>query len=214
MAFVKLYKGLQGSTYTDVVEVRMGAHRTKGGRTIYVSFTQTAAKQAGWTVENRDKRTTVSVRVDEGTEEDAGFLLLSEDPEGYVFGTPHSKGHAFSTNLLYSRFKHYVLNDDAVPVEPVEFTIDEKDHTILIQCPEWLRYNPQSVAPIAPQPKPTPPPPPPPEPPLPPAAREDKKPSRPTVRLIETVDDKPEREIALNRQQRRKIVSTVTRAMR
>jgi hypothetical protein len=52
-----------------------------------------------------------------------------------------------------TRFKHYVLNDTARDIEPapVEFTVDEKEHTILIQCPDWLRYNPLSV-PVQPKP--------------------------------------------------------------
>lgn len=205
MAFVKLEKGATGRQYEGIEEVRMGSHRTKVGRTVYLTFTRDVAERAGWTTQETPSRLQVMIRVNEGVGDDAGFLLLTEDKEnGYVMGAEKGKSHAFSTNLTYNRFRHYVLNDDNVNVHAVEFTVDEKDHSVLIQCPDWLRYNPQSYnEPEKPKLELTPP-----------EAREERKPSRPTVSLkeISGIDGKG-KEVPLNRAQRRKIISGVTRAL-
>ena len=62
-----------------------------------------------------------------------------------------------SGGVSVTRFRHYVLNDTTQDIEPeaVEFTVDEEEHTILVQCPDWLRYNPLSVPAVA-KPKPVP----------------------------------------------------------
>jgi len=85
------------------------------------------------------------------------------------------------------------VNDPLIEksVQEVEFTVDEKDHTVLIQCPDWLRYNPQSV----PQPEPAP-------------AKVETKDPRPTVvRLVEEAEE-PE-PIRLNREERRRLAKKV-----
>jgi hypothetical protein len=209
MAFVKLEKGMTGRQFDDLEEIRMGSHRTKQGRTVYLTLTRTVVERAGWTITKGDTRQSIAVRVNEGVGEDAGFLLLTEDKDhGYQLGSDAKRTHAFATNLSYSRFNHYVLNDDSVVVHSVEFTVDEKEHSVLIQCPDWLRYNPQSYT----EPEKTKP-----QLELVPPKKEDKKPSRPTIRAVRDATDEVAAErpdLALNRRQRRLVASTLTRAMR
>jgi len=130
-------------------------------RSIYFAITRDVLAQVGWTLTVDDDeggdREWIQVAVNEGSEEDAGFLLLTEDKsKGYVFGTNKgATGFSLAGSVSCSRFKHYVLNDTSIDIEPaaVEFTVDEKEHSILIQCPDWLRYNPLSVPAVA-KPKP------------------------------------------------------------
>jgi len=118
-------------------------------RSIYFALTRPLIEQVGWHIAADEERETIRVAVNEGSGEDAGFLLLSEDLEkGYAFGTNAGrKGQSMSGGVSVTRFRHYVLNDTTQDIEPeaVEFTVDEEEHTILVQCPDWLRYNPLSV---------------------------------------------------------------------
>jgi hypothetical protein len=93
-----------------------------------------------------------------------------------------------------------VLNDEHVSVTPVEATVDEKEHTILVQCPDWIRYNPQSYK-APPKLELTPPP------------KEETKPPRPTMRVV-TSDADDDKEVVLNRKQRRLAANVLARAMK
>ena len=152
MAFVQINKSAQGNPISN--EIRMGSRlqsKTVPTRSIYFSISYDVAKRVGWEISSStDSRTIIRMAVNEGTDEDAGFLLLSEDQQkGYILGASHIKlsEAALAGSVSVTRFKHYVLNDVTQDIEPesVEFTVDEKEHTILIQVPDWLRYNPQSV---------------------------------------------------------------------
>jgi hypothetical protein len=98
------------------------------------------------------------------------------------------------TSITAAKLKHYVLNDDSVPVDATEFTIDEKDQTILIQCPDWLRYNSLSYQ----------------EPEKPKPVVEEKKLARPTL----VVETKAKDVDKLNRQERRTVAAHVARGLR
>lgn len=203
MAFVKLDKGARRSR-SGITEVRLGAYRGKQGRVVYISISLGAIEQAGWTInesETNSKRKTVNVMINEGVGEDAGFWLLTEDNEfGYVLGADHQQSGALVTSILIARLKHYVLNDEHVSVESVEATVDEKEHTILVQVPDWIRYNPQSYQePEKPKLVLTPP-------------KEDKKPSRPTLNVV--TKDGDDNELTLNRKQRRLAANVLARAMK
>lgn len=202
MAFVKLDKGMR-RIREGMSEVRLGAYRGKQGRVVYISVSHAAIEQAGWTIhegKTDTKRKSVNVMINEGVGEDAGFWLLSEDNEfGYVLGADHEKSGALVTSILVARFKHYLLNDEHISVHPVEATVDEKEHTILVQVPDWIRYNPQSYQePEKPKLVLTPP-------------KEDKKPSRPTLNVVTKDDDDG---IVLNRRQRRLAANVLARAMK
>jgi len=158
MAFTQVVKGKTGIRTNEVPELRMGSRlqsKTTLTRSIYFALTRPLIEQVGWQILKHDaERESIRVAVNEGTAEDAGFLLLSEDLEkGYSFGTNVGRqGQSMASGVSVSRFRHYVLNDVSHDIEPeaVEFTVDEDEHTILVQCPDWLRYNPLSV----PQPEP------------------------------------------------------------
>lgn len=151
MAFVKIDKSPRGLYLAGEVMVRMGSHNqgAKGtSRGIYFSITEEVVKQAGWNVIESDdgKRKHVLLDMQEGVGEDAGFLLLvaSPDGKGYSVGTTTDHARSYSVSISLSKLRHYVLNEVPVPSHDVEFTIDEKEHTLLIQCPDWMRYNPLS----------------------------------------------------------------------
>jgi len=160
MAFVKVSKSAVGSKFS-VPEIRMGSHlqSNKVNRGIYFSISASVVEQAKWILVGTDSGTREKANIDvlEGTGDDAGFLMLvqTSDGTGYSVGREKSKGMSVAFAVSYARMKHYVLNE--LPIEPhsVNFTI-EADNSILIECPDWLRYNPLSVKEEAP---PSPPPP-------------------------------------------------------
>lgn len=203
MAFVKVEKGLTGSFRRDSIELRMGSHlqsKTGTSRGVYLSLSRSLIDAVGWkktSPEDNVHRVMCMVEVQEGVGSDAGFLLLTEAKEGagYALGTTSKKARSFSMALTLSKLKHYILNDVPTPTEPVEFSIE--DRSILIQCPDWLRYNPESYD----------------EPPKP----EVKKPISPTKAAVERkelVKAVAKEDPSLNHKQRRALVSVVTRALK
>ena len=209
MAFVKVNKSATGAHQDTGPMVRMGSSlqsEKQSSRAVYFSITRTAIDEVGWSLEAEgDRRVVVSVGIHEGTGSDAGFLLLTHEESGYRLGSTRKRetSSSFAMNVSVTRFRHYVINDPLIEKDtaPVEFTIDAKDHTILIQCPEWLRYNPLT----APQP----------EIEERPQVVEERKPARPTRTIVqETVDDidvvtrKPDK-MVLNREERRRLAKKV-----
>jgi hypothetical protein len=155
MAFVKVSKSNTGASYgSGVEEVRLGYHLSnvgdRGGKSMYITITRALVDKLGWKVEQQDNgRNTMSVTIHEGTYEDAGFLMFENTDTGYTLGTNSSTAgahHALSSSISISRIKHYAVNE---PTEEkltaaCEFVIND-DNTILVQCPDWLRYNSASV---------------------------------------------------------------------
>lgn len=212
MAFVKINKQFHsGYRRQGEPRIRMGSHLHGGAkvgppRGIYLSLTKDIVEQVGWKMEvvqsmrkSRDgsyqERNTCLIIVHEGVGEDAGFIQLAEENErAYVLGSTRGPNTALAVNIGVGAFSHYVLND--VPVDPhdVEFTIDEKNHTILIQCPDWLRYNPSSYQ----------------EPEV-----KKEQPRYPTkTPVVVTGDDGDIVELELNREQRRRMAKKIATAMR
>jgi len=201
MAFVKITKG-PGGTHRNTVNVvpaiRLGSYRNETGRSVYVAMTVALVKQLGWKITEGEKRVTFKMSINEGVGEDAGFWLLEEDPEnGYALGAEKNKSQSFSTSIQYSKLKHYVLNDDSVPIAEIEFDI--QGNALLVQVPDWLRYNPQSYKEDKPKLELTPP-------------KEEKKKSHPTLSVVTKNEDVDE--VRLNRKQRRLAAQVLTRAMR
>lgn len=192
MAFVKVNKSAMGSQSRQA-EIRLGWHiqsEKNKTRSIYLSTSRDIVDQLGWKVEvgpsreGTGVRSTTRIAVHEGTGSDAGFLMLEYDEYGYALGSNKSDPKSiasFTVNISVTRLKHYAINDILIEKqpEPVEFTIDEKEGTILIQVPDWLRYNPQTVEP-EPEPEPEP--------------------------VVEKKSDTP---LRLNREERRRIAKTV-----
>ena len=155
MAFVKVNKSNTGASYgSGVEEVRLGYHLSnggsRGGRSMYVTITRALADKLGWKVEQQDNgRNTMSVIIHEGTYEDAGFLMFENAEAGYSLGTNGSTAgahHALSSSISMSRIKHYAVNDPSEEklTAACEYVIND-DNTLLVQCPDWLRYNAASV---------------------------------------------------------------------
>jgi hypothetical protein len=201
MAFVKITKGPHGvsrGTVNTVPAIRLGSYRNETGRSVYVAMTVALVKQLGWKVTEGEKRVTFKMSINEGVGEDAGFWLLEEDPEnGYALGAEKNKSQSFSTSIQYSKLKHYVLNDDSVPIAETEFDI--QGNALLVQVPDWLRYNPQSYKEDKPKLELTPP-------------KEEKKKPHPTLSVVTKNEDADE--VRLNRKQRRLAAHVLTRAMR
>ena len=155
MAFVKVNKSKHNVTEGNAV-LTMGAYLGDGkvhkSRSVAFRFTRTLMEQLGWI---RDGR--VGLAMYEGTDKDAGFLQITPEPDGYTLvvnnrGSSNSTGGAISVTA--DRFKHYVLNECPVSTCVAQHSVD--GNSLIIECPEWLRFNPESV------PKPTPVAPPPP----------------------------------------------------
>lgn len=213
MAFVKLEKSTRGGFHQDAVEIRMGAHlQSKQGtsRGIYFSASERVIEQVGWKIGKGTRgteRQVCNVDIQEGVGEDAGFLLLSPSADmhnSYALGTTNDAARSYSMSISTVKLKHYVLNEVPVPTHPVEFTIDEKDHSILIQCPDWLRYDPATYV----------------EPPKLEAPKPEVRPVPPTKAAKSGKDDdvKPllkeiAKEFPINRKQRRAAVSAVARTL-
>lgn len=202
MPFVSVEKTTRGSFRADVFEVRMSAHlQSKKGtsRGIYISMSRAVVDQVGWKRLTDTPRAVRYVLVQEGVGDDAGFLMVMEGDQGngYSLGISNKEGQAFSVSVSATKLKHYVLNEVPAPSAPVEFTVDEKDHTILIQCPEWLRYNSLSYT----------------EPPKP--IVEGKK-SLPPTKAAETKElvKAAAKELPLNHKQRRTLVSLAMRELK
>lgn len=221
MAFVQVAKSAIGGARNIEAEIRIGWHKANNvnkSRALYIAVTKLVVEAVGWKVEignpdDPNSRTYTKITLLEGTYEDAGFIVLAEswDRHGYVLG--NNKGTttnaAFGVGITVSRLKHYVINDVEIeqPPKPVEYTVDEKTKTILIECPDWLRYNPQSVPELPPQP---------PAPEPIPKPKEVAKPGRPPTKksLVVEVVNETGKELNLNRAQRRNVASAVARSIR
>jgi len=191
MPFVKLNKSRSGAYYDNTEpQVRMGYRLQSDimpSRAIYFALTQSAVAAAGWKAEERPNgRVVVTVDILEGTHDDAGFLMLMPDPKGYSFGTNRATGEnatntSLTCHIIAAKFKHYVMNDpDEIDPHVVEHSYMEGG--ILIQCPDWLRYNPLSLP-----------------------VRQEPSPPRPTK------DDADNKMLPMNRQQRRRLVHDAMR---
>lgn len=153
MAFVKTKpKKTPGRGYID--DVTMGVYLADSHgierKSVVFRFSPDVLNQLGW---NGDPPTRVSVL--EGTGSDTGFLQVVVDQHGYsVTGTKSKTGQSRSITMAVDRFNHYVLNEPGpIQAERVQFSV-EADY-ILIECPDWLRFNPLTAP--APEPAPEPP---------------------------------------------------------
>ncbi len=166
MAFVLINKNTVGASHIPN-EIRMGTHLQSNDvstRSLYIAISYEVIQATGWNVErnlggsrpgkmggnSKTDRVFVRLGVNEGTGDDAGFLMLTENKErGYICGHDirGNIAQTFTTNVSVSKLKHYVLNDITAEIypEPVTFVVDEKTQSVLVQCPDWLRYNPLSV---------------------------------------------------------------------
>lgn len=147
MAFVKVEKLHRGGYNGTVAIVTMGAYLADGkahkSRSVNFRMTQPLIQQLGWVPVERK----LIVAINEGIDVDKGFLQITLDPNGRRISQT-LEGQGFSLSATIESFHHYVLNECPVPSATVSHVID--NGALIIECPDWLRYNPASV----PQPEP------------------------------------------------------------
>jgi len=211
MAFVRIEKSNVGQWANRGPEIRLGLNMQsdKVARSVYIAVTPATIHEAGWVVKRADSgRTYVCIDLHEGTYEDQGFLMIVQSEKGYVLGTnkvqtnTKYEGSSLTCHISMTKFKHYVPNEliDIPPV-PVEYTVSEGG--LLVQCPEWLRYNPLSLPP----------------PPVKEAASSPPHPTIPTRVLARAVVDEQfkgsnsEKSPPLNRVQRRRLATTLAKTV-
>lgn len=150
MAFVKIDKAMRASAIDDMPVVTMGAYLADGkahkGKSITFRITRALISQLGWEIVGDKLR----IGVFEGTDKDVGFLQLMPDQHGYVASCEAETKQGASISVTYDRFKHYVLNESPVPSHNVNHIVN--GNALVVECPDWLRFNPQSV----PKPEPEP----------------------------------------------------------
>lgn len=154
MAFVKVEKIHVGGGVPSSAEpqIRMGAYLADGkvhkSKSVNFRFNFALIERMKWPFD--DKRGTQLV-VHEGTDADKGFLqivpTIPSDPAARRMTIGEGKQGA-AISLVIESFKHYVLNECPAAASTVAHVID--DGALIIECPDWLRYNPAS----APEPEP------------------------------------------------------------
>jgi hypothetical protein len=208
MAFKRVDKSAVGGwrTDNDTPTVRMSCYLQddKQPRSVAFYINQVLIDLLGWKLQSDAKgRKSLHIDVHEGTGDDAGFMMLAEgDQRGYVMAASKAGSYTFSLNISFIRFRHYVINEVPTPLGDVEFTYDVNDKTVLVQCPDWLRYNPLSV-------------------PAEPPKLEAPKPEVPPTKAAKSgkADDvkgmlkEIAKDTALNRKDRRAVVAAVARRM-
>jgi hypothetical protein len=151
MPFVKVIKS-QRTAGGDEPIVTLGAYLADGKHHIHKSISFRVNKplidKCGWKLDDDGR---ISLSVAEGTGDDVGFLQIVEDPKGYKcsqgrnretgIGPDTSQG--VSLSMVVERLKHYVLNECPVASDIVPHIVD--GNALIIECPDWLRFNPQSV---------------------------------------------------------------------
>ena len=151
MAFVKLDKSNRGPVFTLEERVTMAAHLGDGGphksKSISFRISYPLRMRLGW--EPVDRR--IAIGVYEGTGTDRGFFQLIAEPDGYVATINSSKNktnrqatHGVSLQVTTLRMKHYVLNECPVTAHVVSHVVDGS--TLIVEAPDWLRFNPLSVS--------------------------------------------------------------------
>jgi hypothetical protein len=146
MAFVRVAAIHRPRSVVDEV-VTMGLYLADGKKvqrkSIAFRFSRALLDKLGWAV---DKSTVVGVF--EGIGEDIGFWQIAPDTSGYVVATKGrdskkpNQGAAFMLNTI--NLQHYVLNEPGpVSAKVVQHIVE--GNILIIECPDWLRFNPQSI---------------------------------------------------------------------
>jgi len=143
MAFVTVEKLRSGAIGAAGIPcVTMGAYLADGkahkSRSVNFRITRLLVDLIGWPLDER----TLFLVVREGTDADKGFLQIMPDPQGRRTTQP-TDGQGFSLSLAVESFHHYVLNECPVSSGVVQHMID--GDALIIECPDWFRYNPLSV---------------------------------------------------------------------
>jgi hypothetical protein len=151
MPFTQIIKHARGKTSGNhEPTIRMSCSLNEGKekpRALSISISLAAFTSVGFTA-FANENTKARISIEEGWGDDAGFLLLTPIPAsdilgGYSCTATGKNSQMLQTSVPISKLIHYVPNEIPIPHEEVEFTV--QDNSFLVQCPDWLRYNPQSV---------------------------------------------------------------------
>ncbi len=197
MPFVKVHKARMGTPTGNEPVVTMGAYLADGtvhkGRSVAFRMTYPLVLQLGWPLKDGK----IGLGVLEGTGSDQGYLqIVVDEQNGYRAsqGSKDREGHTYyglAISLTTERFKHYILNECPVTSSAVNHIVD--GDTLIIECPDWFRFNPQSVS----------------EPELKLPKVEELKRPLPRANSVDRDD-----ELHLNRRERRAIAQQVTRVLK
>lgn|SRR5215472_19131201 len=151
MPFVQLQSiHTRTSRGATVPLIRMGSQlaNNKHPRMIAISVSRMAFTSVGFTTFASEGNTRCRMRVDEGWGDDAGFWLFTPLPhdtgeKSYACGGARGNFHTLQIAIAMGSVAHYVLNEKPIDMHDVEFSTEGK--SLLVQCPDWLRYNPQSL---------------------------------------------------------------------
>ena len=147
MAFVRVEKLRRGIGSMLLPIITLGAYLADGKvhktKSIGMRFSDPLIQQLGWKLDERS----MYININEGIDDDQGYLQIVQTTEDIHARriTRSEKGghHGIALNMGADALKHYVLNECPVPAAPATHMID--GNALLIECPDWLRYNPESV---------------------------------------------------------------------
>jgi hypothetical protein len=150
MAFTRVEKLRTGGHGAIMPQVTMGAYLADGkkhkSKQINFRVTRALINELGWEPDN-DK---LYIAINEGSGSDKGFLQLVPDKMGRRTTVEADTNQGMAINATLDSFKHYVLNECPMPTEVVNHIVD--GNALIIECPDWFRFNPLSE----PQPEPEP----------------------------------------------------------
>ena len=151
MAFVKINKPQKGSRavgYQVTMASYLGGDKNAmKSRSVVFSFSGDLVEALGWV----DETTPTNIQVMEGVGPDQGFLKLMQADNGYRLSTTRmlktltGKMHSANLTTAAGAYQHYVLNECPVGAMLVNHIVD--DAGLIVEVPDWFRFNPASVSP-------------------------------------------------------------------
>ena len=150
MPFVELHKSRAASVSHTISVPTMSAIITKSGdKHIYMRLPRDLVHST-WSDKLVNDGRSVKLGILEGTDNDAGFIMLVHNPVAYTFtATAFSKSDgrpsmsSFNCKVDLQAFKHYVPNVMPQPSAAMEFSADGP--ALLLQVPQWFVYTPNRV---------------------------------------------------------------------
>ena len=151
MAFVKINKPQKGSRavgYQVTMASYLGGDKNAmKSKSIVFSISGELVEALGWA----DDTKPTNIQVMEGVGPDQGFLKLVSADNGYRLSAKRMlkspSGRTYTANLTSAAgaYQHYVLNECPVSSSLVNHIVD--DDGLLVEVPDWFRFNPASVSP-------------------------------------------------------------------
>lgn len=147
MPFVELHKSRAAAISHTVTAPTINCIVTKKGeKHVYMRLPRDLVHSI-WGDKIVNDGRSVKLGILEGTESDAGFLMLVHNPIAYTFtATAFSKSDgkpsmsSFNSKIDLQTFKSYVPNVMPQPSTPMEFSVDGP--ALLLQVPSWFVYTP------------------------------------------------------------------------